>query len=101
MKKNNCSLKKLTHLILLLVSPLFTNAQWSLTNGFGATPFAMAVQDSNIFAGGSGGVYLTTNKGNNWNSVSSGLPSGTIYSLIVRNDTLLAGTLYGVYISTN
>jgi photosystem II stability/assembly factor-like uncharacterized protein len=64
----------------------------------------LAVSGSNIFAGArysvtGGGVFLSTNNGNNWAYV--GLTDYEIYSLAVSGNNIFAGTSNGVYLSTN
>ena len=53
-----------------------------------------------------GGFYKSTNKGENWFSASSGLPSEgniktPVYSLIANGELLVAKTFSGTYRSTN
>jgi hypothetical protein len=50
----------------------------------------------------SGGVFVTTNAGQTWTSIGSGLPFGPVYSLVTHPaypQILYAGTLTGVYTS--
>ncbi len=56
------------------------------------------IDDRTIAAGIVGGVSVTTNGGESWEPLGSGLPSGKIFSL-ANNDsgTLLAGTSGSVY----
>ena len=56
---------------------------------------AFAVFGNNIFAGGSG-VFLSTNDGESWNNVSSGLTTA-VNSLAVSGTYLFAGTGSGVW----
>jgi photosystem II stability/assembly factor-like uncharacterized protein len=54
---------------------------------------SFAVYGSNIFAGiESGYVYLSTDSGANWNSISNGLNGASIYSLSVSDSNIFAGT---------
>jgi hypothetical protein len=72
---------------------------------------ALAVSGGNIFAGtgsnsgGNSGVYLSTNNGGNWSSVSSGLPVGSgsqVKALAINGSNIFAGTNgKGVYLSQN
>lgn len=62
---------------------------------------AFAVSGAMIFAGTYAGVFLTTDNGANWNSVSAGLPNFFgLHSIILDSTNLIAGG-YGVYISTD
>ena len=63
---------------------------------------ALAVLGSNVFAGTYGsGVFRTTNNGNNWTAVNNGITYNGIYSLVVSDGNIFAGTTFGVFISTN
>ncbi len=54
---------------------------------------ALAVYGSNIFAGTNDGIFLSTNNGGNWLQVNTGLPANTIiYSLVINDSTIFAGT---------
>lgn len=60
--------------------------------------------DSMVFAGIQPyyGVYLTTDIGENWNSVNSGLPASTMITQLTTNKSqLIAATSQGLFISTN
>jgi hypothetical protein len=52
---------------------------------------------SNIFAGTNGGIFKSSDNGNNWSQISS---IGA-YTLEVSGSNLYAGTSNGVYLSTN
>jgi photosystem II stability/assembly factor-like uncharacterized protein len=63
---------------------------------------ALAVSDSNIFAGTKGGgVFRSTNNGTSWTAVNSGLGNLNIYSLFIDGTKLYAGYFGGVYASSN
>jgi len=64
----------------------------------------LAVSGSNIFAGAKlsvtgGGVFLSTNNGDNWTYV--GLTNYEVYSFAVSGNNIFAGTSNGVYLSTD
>ena len=76
--------------------------------------YALAISDSNLFAGTREGVFLSTNNGTNWHLASEGLPKtkydSTLYGRIssfalFHNETsgtnIFAGTEDGVFLSTN
>jgi hypothetical protein len=64
---------------------------------------AIAVSGNNIFAATYGkGIYLSSNNGQLWTAVNSGLANTYVMSLIIHGDTLFAGTVLGpVYRSLN
>ncbi len=62
---------------------------------------ALAVIDSNIFAGTSDGVYISTNSGTSWTAVNKGLTNTDVYALAVSGSNIFAGTWGGgVFLST-
>jgi len=54
-----------------------------------------------LYAGTGGGVFLSTNNGNNWFGVNSGLNNMTVNTLIEFGANIYAGTPGGIYITTN
>ncbi len=60
-----------------------------------------AESGTNLFAGTGGGVFLSTNSGTSWTSVSTGLTNDTIRTLAVDGTDIFAGTLGGLFRSTN
>jgi hypothetical protein len=60
---------------------------------------AIAARDSNIFVGGTTGVYRSTNNGASW--TLSGLNNSEEMALYFFGSNLLAGTLDGLYLSTD
>ena len=55
--------------------------------------YTFAVSGTNIFAGTDEGVYLSTDNGNYWAPVSSGLTNNRILSLTICGTNLYAGTM--------
>ncbi len=99
---------KILFTIFALVSilGLKVKAQWIETScSYGA--YCFAVNGNNIFAGTFEGVYLSSNNGNTWTAMNTGIPANTwIKSLAVKGDTIFAGAVgdyggYGVYLSLN
>lgn len=56
---------------------------------------------NNIFAGSWGGVYLTVNEGESWLQKNSGLTILNIYSFVIKQNKLFAGTDRTVFVSTD
>ena len=101
-------MKKLIYLLLFLLLQINLYAQWvQCNNNMGSnTVYALLLKGSAILAGtnnfpvGSGGVYISTNYGNNWSQTT--LNNCNVYCLKDFNDTIFAGTnLSGVLISTD
>ncbi len=64
----------------------------------GQPVLALTVSGSNIFAGTRTGVFLSTDTGANWKSISSGLtPDSAVMGILVDGNDIFAGTPTGVY----
>jgi photosystem II stability/assembly factor-like uncharacterized protein len=96
--------------ILFLITILIFNTiiifpQWIQSNGpYGGKVFSFAINGKNIFAGTSGGVYLSTNNGLNWTPVNNELPAsaGNVNALVINGNQIYAGIGgSGIYLSTN
>ena len=92
---------------LFVVFSIFTtmnplHAQWIQTNvTYGGNVRTLAVSGTNLFAGTSGGVFLSTNNGTSWTAASTGLTNIYVHALAVSGTNLFAGTDGGVFLSTN
>ena len=62
---------------------------------------ALAIIDTNLFAGTPQGIYRTPTKGDYWIPVNNGLINGDIESLYAMGTRLFTGTYSGVFRSTN
>lgn len=86
-------------------------ANWTLETGFAyVSDFAVDKTDDRICYASCGGtsagqkVFKTTDGGENWTHIGSGLPNTAANSIILRNTTpraLFVGTDLGVYMSYN
>jgi len=84
-------------------------AVWTpANNGLGGSAiYALAIKDTNIYAGtDGGGMFLSTNNGNTWTAINNGLPIGYntyifIYSIVIDGSKIYVGTSNGVYVSNN
>jgi hypothetical protein len=93
-------------LVLCLLSVMMggiAHAQWVQTDGpYTDKVFAFAISGINLFAGASGGVFLSTNNGSGWSVASTGLTNSYVKSLAVSGTNLFAGTYGGgAFLSTN
>ena len=90
-------------LVLLIIFPILTNAQWvQVSIGMGnRTVWSLTSSENNIFAGtNDSGVYFSTNNGLSWTQTA--LNNQTIWSLALSGNNVFAGTSFnGVYHSTN
>jgi hypothetical protein len=90
--------------VLLMFISVSLSAQWVQTNGpEGHDIYCIAVSSSNIFAGtDSSGVFISSNSGNNWVAVNTGLVNHNVRSIAVLGSNIFAGTYGGgVYLSSN
>jgi len=99
-------MKKLILFLFALVCSInIINAQWvCVNNGLPSINFvdALATSGTNIFAGSyGGGIYLSTNDGDLWTAVNTGLTNDTVLSLAISGTNIFAGTSGGVFLSTN
>jgi ligand-binding sensor domain-containing protein len=70
---------------------------------------SLCVSSNNLFAGTTGeGVFLSTNNGNSWTAVNTGLTNTNIYGLVSIVTNLFAGSFQspgdstgGIFLSTN
>jgi hypothetical protein len=99
-----------TLVVLFLVVPFFSivaHAQWMRTSGPADTSImCLAVHGANLFAGTSNGVYRTTDNGDRWTRVSSGILEPYIKSIVTMDADIFIATIgnkgfSAVYRSTN
>lgn len=97
-------MKKLLLQLGIACMVMQANAQW-ITNGpAGQEIGSLAVSGTSIFAGSfANGLYVSTNNGGSWSSVSNGLTgAATVNALLVNGSTIYLGTFAsGAYQSTN
>jgi len=75
---------------------------WTVTSASISDVHAIAVSGNTILAGGMGGVHLSSNNGNTWKKVNTGLTGGqVIYAMVVSGNNIFAGTDNGVYLFSN
>ncbi|MFA6980606.1 MAG: T9SS type A sorting domain-containing protein [Ignavibacteriaceae bacterium] len=91
-----------------------SQAQWVQTSLDSFTVSTLVVNGAHLFAGTSGkwemgnaeGIFLSTNNGEHWNAVNSGLPKYNYFypsvgSLTIDGVNIFAGTFEGIFLSTN
>ncbi len=83
------------------------SAQWLQTNGpEGGAINCLATDNTNLFAGCSNGIFLSTNEGATWTAINNGLVfSGNddkVTALAISGTYIYAATRYnGIFLSTN
>lgn len=91
--------------IVLAVFALQGNvfSQWTRTQGPDVQAiYSLLCTNSNVYAGTSNGVFLTTNEGANWIVRNIGI-TGTpmVHALASYGSKIIAGTDSGIYVSSN
>jgi len=104
-------MKKYIAFFILFLIPCMVSAQWEQTNGpYGGEVHCFAVSGTKLFVGTSGGVFLSTNNGTNWNAVNYGLTLNNlteyVSAIAVSGTNIFAGTNgpgpgSGIFLSTN
>ncbi|MCP4178289.1 MAG: hypothetical protein GY756_11025, partial [bacterium] len=103
--------KKILFLLLFLISINFSQAQWQHIIGTPTEVIGSIVNGNNLIAG-SGyqeGIFLSTDDGNTWTAVNTGIPNYDIAlfsSIAISGNNIFAGfsSLYqgaGIFLSTN
>ena len=97
--------KYIPFILLILLLSNITKSQWVQSNGpFSISAKCFAEIGDNLIVGTSGqGVFITTNKGLNWVSISNGLSGNALFvnAIGVENTNIVIGTGNGVFITTN
>lgn len=78
-------------------------ANWTQLGLNNVGVMSLTIRGNNIFAGGEGAVYLSTDAGISWARQNNGLTPFEVISLATDGTNVFAGTLstYGVYLSTD
>ncbi|HZK77254.1 MAG TPA: hypothetical protein VFD13_10125 [Candidatus Kapabacteria bacterium] len=97
--------KRLLALILFaalaVMPPCALRAQWVQTNGpYGGFIYCLTVNGTNLYAGTDSGIFLSTNNGDNWRSLSKPSNDG-INALAVSGARLFALTGDGLFFTTD
>nr|NIT56889.1 hypothetical protein [Fodinibius sp.]NIV14746.1 hypothetical protein [Fodinibius sp.]NIY25472.1 hypothetical protein [Fodinibius sp.] len=87
-------MKNLTLMLYVIAFTTISVAQWERTNGpEGMSIYSLANIDGITYAGSAtDGVYASTDDGNTWYSLNSGIETERINAITSINDILLAGT---------
>ena len=90
--------------VISLLSSVPTLGQWKEL-GYGTIQGwcnSVTEAGSNILAGTAwGGVYYSSDNGDNWMKANNGTMPGTINSVFYQNGKAFAGTINGLYVSTD
>ncbi len=88
--------------IFLLLSFEFCSAQWQQTSLDSLRIYCLDTNGTNIFAGTNKGMFLSTDKGGNWNAMNNRLTDQYISALALSGINIFVGTYYyGIFLSTN
>jgi len=63
--------------------------------------YSIVCKDSNVLIGTQNGIYLSSDKGKNWESKNKGIEFGYAKTLEIVDSILFAGNNQGIYLSTN
>lgn len=90
-------------ILLLFILSHQSFAQWEKTNLQSTFKVnTLAISDSSIFAGTDGdGIFVSTDNGENWKSITEGLQNKIIHTLFINGTTIFAGTETGASVSTD
>src|SRR5260221_7446069 len=91
-------LSLLSFYLLIAVSNQQANAQWTqLTAGS-----VFCTNGNKIYTGGSGGIYVSANNGENWTSLNLNVNNSIVTCIAINNNNIYAGTAYsGLFLTTN
>ncbi len=94
-------MNKLLLIIAIFASAFqFASAQWEPCNA-GISEFnnqAVLVSGNDIYIGGTGGIYLSTDFGESWIDLNLNLSRPTVLSIFIKDSILFIGTVEGVYL---
>lgn len=79
-------------------------ASWTAVNNRGLTSKhirAIAGISDNLFVGTDKGVFISTNNGNDWTPVNSGLTNTNIQTLAIHKALIFVATDSGIFLSSN
>ncbi len=87
----------LCSIVAMITQSIISNAQWQQTNGpHGGYVTSYANNDDEIYVGTQyGGVFRSTNNGDDWTARNNGLKSYEINCIALDGDQLYAGTRLG------
>lgn len=90
---------------VLATTPTWTTLTLPSGSSGAITSFATSFRDSNlVFMTRGNKVYKSTNAGNNWTDISTGLPNNKMFTVVLdkySDDRLYVGTQAGVYVKDN
>ena len=94
-------------MLLFIGSIVYAQDNWKYIGPDSVTIYSFGLDQKNLFAGGlgnEGGMYLSTDNGDHWTLMNTGLPlDATPFRAIVAGDTsiLASASLRGMYLSTD
>jgi len=97
-------MKKFIFLLVFVILSANMYSQWEpCNNGLNGGDIITIVSDgSNIYTGtNGGGIFKSSDNGQNWSAVNSGLTNFTVNCITTSGNKIIAGTDGGIFYSTN
>jgi photosystem II stability/assembly factor-like uncharacterized protein len=76
-------------------------ANWSVAGLVGLDVITLSVEGTKIYAGTNDGIYISSDNGISWNSISADLTNVYVLCFAAMDNTLFVGSYGKVYVSTN
>jgi photosystem II stability/assembly factor-like uncharacterized protein len=95
-------MKKSLSILFFLCVNIALNAQWKYANyPSGGWIQSITTHQNFVFASVSGEVFVSSDKGDHWNTSGNGLPSSDVVFLCATDNKVFAGTRKGIYASSD
>jgi photosystem II stability/assembly factor-like uncharacterized protein len=89
-------------IVTMLCISIRGDAQWKQTRGPSSGYITcLSAYGDTLYAGTYAGLYMSTNKGQNWSSINSGLEGNLIFTLLKSGANLVTAAYYGNFMSTD
>ena len=94
---------KTKFVFLFLIISISCFSQWEQCPLYGGSVISLAMDSNYIYAGTfQGGIYVSADYGQTWQSRNNGLPKNTnVYSILIRGNDVFIGTNGNIYKSTD
>ncbi len=82
-------------------SSVDTGKTWVFNDSLPSDISSFGANGSVTVAGTDSGIFISTDRGHNWNPVNAGLTASTITTLVSSENVIIAGTDRGIYLSAD